>query len=327
MNPPASALLEGPSVDESDAVEPEVVTPPEGPRSRRPKPTYEDVPKRSGGFRRGLWMFVKVVFVLALVAAAGVAAVFGWTELDKRLSEDAVSTGAGFAAVEQQIEGDAARITELEDQVAALTATGATVPSALGELDSRLAALTESQAATETGAADLQDQIDAHTANLETLTDSTAALDATALRIEGQLGAGLDIARSMELISRAQMYLYQSNYGLALDDSVTARSILAQIDPEAAGVDAAVITGTVERLDLAIGALPDRPVLAADDLSIAWRMLLDEPTSVSVRSFPPIPVVVAPAKPVDGSTQAVVADPAAEPEATTEPVDPPAPEG
>jgi hypothetical protein len=70
------------------------------------------------------------------------------------------------------------------------------------------------------------------------------------------------------------LFLYQANYGLAAQDLMSARTILAGLEGTTIG-DAA-IEETVFRLDLAIGALPGRPVAASDDLDIAWQALLGE---------------------------------------------------
>lgn len=302
MNPPSSAFLDNPPVNGTGGAKPDVIATSERLSAPTPTPTpaptpppspptsNEDSPKRSGGFRRGLWAAVKVLAFLVVIAAIVVAAVFGWTELDNRLSDDARTTSDSLTAVDERISTDSARIAELEEQVATLAEAGAVVPSRLDELDSRLSALADEQSVTNSSADDLQRQIDVHTDNIASLDAATQALEATAVRIDEQLVVGFDTARSMELMSRAQVSLYQANYGLALEDITSARRILAEIDPQAAGEDADAIVQTVERLDLAIAALPDRPVIAADDLAIAWRLLLGDPPVTSTRSLPSVAV-------------------------------------
>lgn len=316
MNSPASALLDTPPVNGTGTTKPDVIapsdrssTPPPPSPSPTPSGPNENAPKRSGGFRRGLWAFVKVLMVLVVIAAIAIAAIFGWTELDDRLSDDARTTTDSFTAVDERISTDSARIAELEDQVATLVEAGAQVPSQLEALDSRLTTLADEQSVTNSSADELQRQIDLHTDNLASLAESTQTLEATAVGIGEQLVVGFDTARSMELMSRAQMFLYQANYGLALEDIAAARGILAEIEPEAAGADADVIAQTVERLDLAIAALPDRPVIAADDLAIAWRLLLGEAPASPTRSLPP--VVVEPEAGAEPATDAPT-EPAAE---------------
>ena len=75
----------------------------------------------------------------------------------------------------------------------------------------------------------------------------------------------------MTLISRARLELLQSNFGLAQENLEQAR---ASFDDQLLGDDSPILA-VLERLDLAIQALPDTPSVAAQDLEAAWRLLAE----------------------------------------------------
>jgi hypothetical protein len=80
--------------------------------------------------------------------------------------------------------------------------------------------------------------------------------------------------KTMELLSRARLSLYQSNFGLARQDVQIARDLLATVQPDAPESLAEDLNAVVLRLDMTLSNLPDFPVAASDDLDIAWQILL-----------------------------------------------------
>jgi len=78
----------------------------------------------------------------------------------------------------------------------------------------------------------------------------------------------------MELLSRARLSMYQSNFGLARQDVQIARDLLAAVRPEAPNSLAEDLEAVLIRLDLTLSNLPNFPVAASDDLDIAWQVLL-----------------------------------------------------
>ncbi len=84
-----------------------------------------------------------------------------------------------------------------------------------------------------------------------------------------------NLLQAMELLSRARLFLYQSNYGLARMDVQAARDILAQLQTTAPASKQTDLSEALFRLDLALKNLPDFPVAASDDLDIAWQILLE----------------------------------------------------
>jgi hypothetical protein len=106
------------------------------------------------------------------------------------------------------------------------------------------------------------------------------------------------LLKSMELLSRARLSMYQSNFGLAKQDVEIARDLLASIQPDAPQKLGTQLDAVILRLDLTLSNLPDFPVAASDDLDIAWQILLagkPQPTPTLVAS--PTPVGTIPATP------------------------------
>ncbi len=79
----------------------------------------------------------------------------------------------------------------------------------------------------------------------------------------------------IELLSRARLYLYGSNYGLAKIDVQAARDLLSTLQNDLPYDQNATLQDVLARLDLALVNLPTYPVIAADDVDIAWQLLVD----------------------------------------------------
>jgi hypothetical protein len=82
------------------------------------------------------------------------------------------------------------------------------------------------------------------------------------------------LTRAIETLSRARLYLSQSNFGLAKIDVQSARSILAELSTEAPPYQVNAFDQIIGRLDLALGNLPAFPIIAVDDVDIAWQLLM-----------------------------------------------------
>jgi len=84
----------------------------------------------------------------------------------------------------------------------------------------------------------------------------------------------INLLKAMELLSRARLSMYQSNFGLAQQDVQIARNLLARVETEATDSLAGDLEAVILRLDMTLSNLPDFPVAASDDLDIAWQILL-----------------------------------------------------
>jgi hypothetical protein len=123
----------------------------------------------------------------------------------------------------------------------------------LGEIEMEISARTQSLAALEEMQSELREQNESASAALE---------------------RQIDLLKAMELLSRARLFMYQSNFGLAAQDVQIARDVLTAVRPDAPEPLAGELDAVLLRLDMTLSNLPDFPVAASDDLDIAWQILL-----------------------------------------------------
>jgi len=101
----------------------------------------------------------------------------------------------------------------------------------------------------------------------------------------------LQMVRAMELMIRSRLLLGQSNYGLAEQDILAAREMLVGLQPQAPVAQVETLSRVISRLDLVLSGLPDSPAIAAEDVEIAWQMLV-RGLSPQVPLSPPTPPAV-----------------------------------
>jgi len=146
----------------------------------------------------------------------------------------------------------------------------------------------------------IEEQIAARTQSLAALEQAQSALQAQNDATDAEVERQINLMKSMELLSRARLFMYQSNYGLARIDVQTARDLLAKVQPTAPADFADDLDEVIHRLDLTLANLPTFPVAASDDLDIAWQILLGglpQPPAIPVTATPasetPIPEATA----------------------------------
>ena len=146
----------------------------------------------------------------------------------------------------------------------------------------------------------IEEQIAARTQSLAALEQAQSALQAQNDATDAEVERQINLMKSMELLSRARLFMYQSNYGLARIDVQTARDLLAKVQPTAPADFADDLDEVIHRLDLTLANLPAFPVAASDDLDIAWQILLGglpQPPAIPVTATPvsetPAPEVTA----------------------------------
>jgi hypothetical protein len=102
--------------------------------------------------------------------------------------------------------------------------------------------------------------------------EQLTALAASSLSFQ-DLQIQVKLLQAMELLNRSRLYLLQSNYGLARSDVDSARQTLAALQPALPAYQQDAVSLWVQRLTLVMGNLPTYPILASDDLEVAWGML------------------------------------------------------
>lgn len=121
---------------------------------------------------------------------------------------------------------------------------------------------------------DVEAEITTHTEALEVLEQMQSELAAQNEAASAELERQINLLKSMELLSRARLFMFQSNFGLARQDVKTARDLLMMTRTDAPEDLVDDLNEVIRRLDLVLSALPNFPVAARDDLDVAWQVLL-----------------------------------------------------
>ncbi len=231
-----------------------------------------EVPSQPGAFRRfftQLWRLIKIVLILAILAGIGLAIYYGWPIVKDRYLDPIASNSAAAQTAAERLNTADARLTELETQVATLNEAEVGMPE-------RLAAIEAAQQDFDAQVGSMATQIDDHTARLDDLDTIQAELTTGLDTANAETVRQVELLRSMELLSRARLFLFQANYGLAKADVQTARSILAGVQRDYADWEPEVVAEALFRVDKTLAALPLLPVPASNDLDIAWQVLLTQ---------------------------------------------------
>jgi len=194
------------------------------------------------------------------------------------------------------VEQNAARVNELEDQLAALQ-------TQLTEINDRLTQTNEQISETNSRIDEIEQSIQAYSASLEKQEAMQTTLetqlkendDKTLLALKNEIM----LTRTLDTLARARLYLAQSNFGLAKVDVQSARDLLIELQTDS---EDEVLNQATSRLDLALGNLPAFPVVASGDLEIAWQILMTgktiatttpEPTATNIGTPEPSPTPLA----------------------------------
>lgn len=163
-----------------------------------------------------------------------------------------------------------ARVEALDSAQATASAQAEAVNIALETADAKLTSLAS--------------RIEQHDKNMQALATQvqTLATQVQALEIKIQDGDApatalrheLQLVKTMELLTRSRLFLAENNIGLVQQDIQAARDLLVTLLNQVPAYQLEALAAIVIRLGLALENLPAAPVLATDDLEIAWQLLL-----------------------------------------------------
>lgn len=262
-------------------------------------------PSAGRRFLRVLWTIVKVLLVLAIVAGLAAAVYFGVPYLYRTyflpIQTDVAELSGARAEFEQDLDQIMQRLDDMQSRLnqlelqqdtqreasaenAAALERLATTQAAL--LDSQQALLSTSEArfaglaatqeaeqearlALESQGEDRAEDLEAVRADLEELSQRFEDEQAPVAVLRRELA----VVRAMEMLTRSRLLLVQNNLGLAQEDLQSARDLLADLRTRVPAHQIEYLDRVASRLDLALGNLPDAPVLAAEDVEIAWQLL------------------------------------------------------
>ncbi len=233
--------------------------------------------KERPSFFKRLWLALgkTMRFLLFLIVLLGLAALIykGMPYVYERVITPLDRNTEEIAAIQAKQEAD----------MEALSAENEALANRLNDLEQRQTESAQQIASFEGQLVALDEMIEKHSVSLkqldeiqetlETLGETTEAHDEL-LNGENSVIAGLEhdvqVSRVIELLSRGRLYLAQSNFGSAQADVQAARDLLAEFAPE----DDETLQIAVDRLDMALGNLPDFPVVAIGDVDLAWQLLV-----------------------------------------------------
>ena len=246
------------------------VVPPEAPPGAPSGPSFGE---RVGRFFRFLFRLISLVILLSLLSLA-LYLLLPWL----------------YQTFVRPVEQNTAQVRELQTRQAQLEQDVADLQTKLGTFESVQNGHDGSLTKLDQRVSQIETETAARTRSLteleEMLTKIQAQNDATSAELERQI----KLLKGMELLSRARLFMYQSNFGLAEQDIQIARDLLATLQPGAPQPLARELEAVIQRLDMALSNLPDFPVAASDDLDIAWQILLSGLPQVT----PTVSVTVSP---------------------------------
>ncbi len=234
---------------------------------------------RPGFFRRlgrGLWTLLRILLILAVLAGIGAAIFYGWPIVKERYLDPIAANSSAVQTAESRLEASEIRIADLEAQVTSLQEADLEVPGRLDAVEGDLAALLDTTDSLDGRLGTIERQIDRHTTRLDSLGELQTALSADLGAVSDEATRQVDLLRSTELLSRARLFLFQANYGLARADLAAAQAILTDVQAANPDWEPTVMAEVIDRVERSLGALPQFPVAAADDLDIAWQVLLTQ---------------------------------------------------
>ena len=221
-------------------------------------------PPANSGLRTGMRRFFEVLLRLVswviIFTVFGAALYYGVPLLYQRFVVPVEQNTVQMGELQAQQQKLAGQLAEMQEQLSRLESGQDENSQSLTKLDNRLN--------------EIETSIDSHTKSLVALDEMQSELQQQDESLTSELERQINLLKSSELLSRARLYMYQSNFGLAKADVQAARDLLSDIRPTAAGSLARDLETVIPRLDLVLSNLPAFPVAASDDLNIAWQILI-----------------------------------------------------
>lgn len=227
---------------------------------------------------RAFFNLLRLLLILAIVIGIGAAIYFGAPYLYEKLILPVETNTARLVELErgQQTERQqlSAQISELTSRLNTLENRQTAAAQTLADLQGAVQVL-ETTLGAHSAALDQLAQIHDTLARLAETTDRYGALISGDGSLLAELQRQITISRSIELLSRGRLYLSQSNYGLAEQDLRQASDLLSDLRNALLPTNIEALDAVLWRLDLAMENLPAFPVIAVDDLDIAWQLLIE----------------------------------------------------
>ncbi len=158
--------------------------------------------------------------------------------------------------------------------------------SQIEELSSQISAVDKDITALQSDLDSMKQRVGTIEKTIETQTKTLSQLEEIQSKLEKQIETGNEatmvelkrevmLTRALEYLARSRLYLSESNFGLSRQDVQAARDLVTQLRQDAPDYQVAALDEVLTRLDLALKNLPEFPVIAVNDVTIAWQILLN----------------------------------------------------
>jgi hypothetical protein len=236
--------------------------------------------KKSGGGFKG---FIQTVFIILLVLAVlgGFAAAFyfGLPYFTEKVIQPIQFNTLQIGQIATQQASD---LQDMQAQVALLQSQIDDLETRSDDFNTAISSHNETLIQLES----MQSDLDSALTQLGE--DTSSSLAEQRITLLNNLQYEITVVRATELLSRANLYLSQSNYGSARQDVLAAYSLLSTYQEQAPLEKTAFIQSVNDRLELALNNLPAYPVIAANDVLIAWQLLVDDGTPLESMVVPQV---------------------------------------
>jgi hypothetical protein len=234
--------------------------------------------------RRFFDFLIRLISWVIILGVIGLGLYYGLPLLYQRYVVPVEQNTAGVTELQSRQEQTEQELVALQARLETMEAGQSRNAETLTDLDQRLSVI--------------ETEINARTQSLASLEEIQSELQTQNEAISAELEYQVNLLKAMELLSRARLLMYQSNFGLARQDVQIARDVLAKVQPDAPASLADDLDEVIRRLDLTLFNLPDFPVAARDDLDIAWQILLSGlPPGQTTVDGTPAPVGTLPSTP------------------------------
>ncbi len=188
-------------------------------------------------------------------------------EIEEALAQDKVLARKQAEQTGERLAEIDGRLAEQSEALAILVVEIDSVQNELENQDTRIDRLRTMVNRIETLSSDLRATAD----QVEGLETALSEIELPAQRISKQLR----MIQAMTLLCKAHLWLDEDNLGLAAEEIIAARDILTFI-PESDSVEEdALMDQIIDRLSLALADVRTIPIVAADELEIAWKLMLE----------------------------------------------------
>ena len=252
--------------------------------------------RKASFFSRVMRFLLRFLIVVLLGGVFGVAIYIGVPTLYRSAIEPMQVNAQRIAELEEalnqvqttsdrQVEQVGSRLVEIEGRLAEHGETLAAMEAELEVVQTSL----EDQFDRVSRLRILVDRVEDLTSDMDEMVTRVETLEAALAAVElpaASIGRQMQLIRAMTLLTKARLWLVQDNLGLAAEEITTARNLLEEvIEAERDGEDE-VLEQIVERLDFALMDIRTTPIVAADELEIAWKLLIEVTEPASYLTIP-----------------------------------------